>query len=92
MSVRIRYVYHPTETCILLSKQFYIHPIDGSKYQVQLNEADKTYKIVEDMTGATVGEGSAVNLHQVKIKAKDHLTKLGIKFSDEKRKEEITTQ
>lgn len=84
MSTRIRYVY-TGETCVLVSKQFYIHPKDGSKYQIKLLEADKQYQIIEDMTGLVVAEGKAVNMHQVKQKAKDKLVELGISFEEEDR-------
>lgn len=91
MSTRIRYVY-TQEPLILISKQFFLHPTDGSRYKVKLNEGEKTFEIIEDLTGAVVSQGSGVNFHQTKINAKAALTALGITFAEEARKtNEVTT-
>lgn len=86
MAKRIRYVY-TQEPLVLISKQYFIHPKDGSKYQVNLNEGDKTFEVVEDLTGTVVSksEKAAPNLHITKIKAKEALIALGITFENEKR-------
>lgn len=85
MSQRIRYANTPTEG-LVQSKQTFIHPENGSRYVVQINEPGLTFLVKEDLTGKTVTEGRKVNLHQVKQAAKEALTKLGITFEDEKRK------
>lgn len=89
MSTRIRYQY-TNEPLIMQSKQTFIHPKDGSRYKVKLNEGEKTFEIVEDLTGAVVSQGKGVNFHQTKINAKAALTTLGIAFSEEARKTEQT--
>lgn len=91
MSTRIRYVY-TNEPSVMESKQRFIHPTDGSQYKVKLNEGEKTFEIIEDLTGAVVSQGKGVNFHQTKINAKNALVALGIVFSEEARKTEQTQQ
>lgn len=87
MASRIRYKYS-NEPLVLVSLQYFIHPIDGSKYQVQLNEGDKTFAIVEDTSGKTAVTGTGKSMHDLKINAKNALIKLGISFAEEERKKE----
>lgn len=85
MSVRIRYSNTEVEG-VVVSKQHFVHPENGSRYLVQINEPLLTYKVFEDLTGKTVAEGRKVNLHQVKQAAKEKLEELGISFVAEVRK------
>lgn len=84
MATRIRYSY-TQEPLVLLSKQMFVHPTDGSKYQIKLFEGDNKFEILEDLTGRVVSSGSGVNFHQTKANAKNALTALGITFAEEKR-------
>ena len=87
MATRIRYV--PTENLgEFVSKQHFVHPENGSRYLVKINErafGSTGFKIVEDLTGKTVVEGVKVNSHKAKIEAKNHLAKLGIVFQEDVR-------
>ncbi len=85
MAQRIRYVNTVTEG-IVVSKQCFIHPENGGRYLVEIDEPNLTFQVKEDLTGKTVATGRKVNLHQVKQAAKEELTKLGIVFENESRK------
>lgn len=82
MAVRIRYG-RPQEG-VITSKQFYVNEA-GKRFNVQINTTDFHYIVLEDVTSKVAGEGRAVNLHQAKIKAKQKLEDLGIKFEAEAR-------
>lgn len=84
MATRIRYV-KSEKSDVLVSKQVFFHPTDASQFQVQLNEADKTFKVINLLTGTVLEEGKAVNNHQARVKAKNALVNLGIQFEGEKR-------
>lgn len=85
MSTRIRYTSTENQG-VYVSKQHFIHPVNGSRYKVKIDETALTFKVLEDLTGKVVSEGRKVNLHQVKQSAKEALVNLGITFEDEKRK------
>jgi len=60
------------------------HDTNGATYKIVINSEELSYQVVEDMSSTVVKEGRAVNMHQVKIKAKQHLINLGIKGLEEK--------
>lgn len=91
MSTRIRYS-KTAETGILQSVKIYTHEKNGARFKVRLDENQKLFQVIEDTSGVIEAEGAAVNMHQVKIKAKKALERLGISFGSEARsnKEEQT--
>lgn len=82
-STRIRY--RKNAEGILVSVKAFTHATNGTKFKIYINETDQSYKVVEDLSGHMVTEGRATNLHQVKAKAKQKLTELGIVFEAEQR-------
>lgn len=86
MNTRIRYR-KTGDPGIIASIKKYTHPTNGATYQVLINEPEKAYRIVETTSNTVVGGGRAVNLHQVKIKAKKNLEKLEISFDDKEKRQ-----
>lgn len=73
----------------LTSKQQFQHPTNGARYQVVINESQKTYSVVDTMAEMLVVQGEATNLHLVKIAAKKALMELGISFEAEGRAKDL---
>lgn len=84
MPTRIRY-FNTNEPSVIQSVKTYQHPNNGARYKVKINRESLQFFVVEDMSDTIVATGRAVNLHQVKIKAKRILKELGISFEDEER-------
>jgi hypothetical protein len=84
MPTRIRY-FNTNEPTIIQSVKTYQHPNNGARYKVKIDKEKLQYFVVEDMSETIVATGRAVNLHQVKIKAKKMLVELGISFEYEAR-------
>lgn len=82
MNTRIRYR-KTSEPNVVESVRKFPHPTNGATYKVRINEANLEYHIIEDTADVLVQNGRAVNLHQVKIKAKNALAQLGIEFAEE---------
>lgn len=89
MVTRIRYQDANVEGTELVSVKKFMHPTNGATYQVRINKPDQAYKVVETTAGNVVAEGRAVNLHQVKIKAKNALSNLGIPFNDKETRAKV---
>jgi hypothetical protein len=81
MGTRIRYR-KSGEAGIIESVKRFPHETNGATYKVQINEPELAYRIIEDTSNTIVASGRAVNLHQVKLKAKATLSGLGIKFDE----------
>jgi hypothetical protein len=81
MSTRIRYR-KTGEAGIIESVKRFAHATNGATYKVRINEPELTYEIVEDTSSTVVKTARAVNLHQVKLKAKSALVDLGIEFEE----------
>lgn len=81
MNTRIRYR-KTSEPNVVESVKKFSHPTNGARYKVRINQANLEYSIIEDTADVLVQNGRAVNLHQVKIKAKNALVNLGIEFSE----------
>lgn len=84
---RIRYINTGNENVIKSSKIF-AHDTNGTRYVIRIDKSDLKFEIVEDTTDMVAKTGRAVNLHQVKMKAKQALVDLGISFSQEARDRE----
>lgn len=85
MTTRIRYG-KPVDGVSVSVKTFQ-HPTNGARYKIFLNDLERLFWITEELSGLKVADGRAVNMHQVKIKAKLSLEKLGITFSKEEERE-----
>lgn len=72
---------------VLVTREVYmVDTSEGIKhYKGYIDTAKKTWLIRDEKTSDKAFEGSGSSPHKMKIKLKDALTKLGVKFSDEKR-------
>lgn len=91
MNTRIRYQKTSQEGVLRSVKKFQ-HTTNGARYVVFIRPESLEYLVVNDVTDIIEVSGRAVNLHQVKIKAKDALKGLGISFEGESRvTEDVST-
>jgi hypothetical protein len=90
MSSRIRY--SKLSDSRLQSVKTFSHPTNGARYKVVLDLAANQWLVIEDTTSLLAASGHNNTLHNLKLDAKNALVELGVPFSKESRKKEVTQE
>lgn len=90
---RITYMASGIPNVMVTRETFMLQTPSGTKhYKGYINEAEKKFIIRDEKTTDVVVEGTGTSLHKIKIKLKDQLYKLGVKFEEETRKPKVTKE
>ena len=83
---RVTYTESGIPNVIVTREVYIVDTSEGIKhYKGYIDTAKNTWLIRDERTSDKAMEGSGTSQHKMKIKLKNHLAKLGVKFSDEKR-------